>query len=530
MVSIQQAGLLNTMCTCCAMLRMNLSLSVSLGTSQAHLGFHYPPLIVVGSGILTEVRSGVIDCPEDGDSALARTTMTDSEATLNFIIVGASIAGLASAIALKASKHNVLVLEKESQLGGTDSIPTRCARIAPNGSKILFDWGLEAQTKANAAFAPAFDVYKYDGGKAPERDFIGRNRWDPELLSEARGDFVHFWHRDLLQILYEEAMKPLPTEENATSRVTVLFGSDVVNVDCDRCSVTLASGETHTGDAIIGADGACGIVRRALIQGEDIDPESCDVPTGLALYGAVIPKELAIKHPDLAVFYEYPRGTVELGSNRGAMTCPVGSENDIMLWVYTPDSSQDGTWTEEAEQKITDVLGPCDAQIKHLAALAGPATCVQIQDRYELDSWVSESGKVLVLGEAAHPFPAAALHTYSIALEDGAFIGKIFSHTRNRDRIPEFLHAFEEHRRSRSLRIREMERQYVGVITLPDGEMQQMRDAGMRANHAAGRNVMDAQESDLQQMQDDMRMLFAYDPADDADEWWMSWGRWRDSP
>ncbi|KAJ7488120.1 hypothetical protein FB451DRAFT_1226471 [Mycena latifolia] len=452
--------------------------------------------------------------------------MAASEPALNFIIVGASIAGLASAIALKASRHNVLVLEKESQLGGTYSVQSRCARIAPNGSKILLDWGLEAQIKANAATAPGFDVYKYDGGMAPQRDFIGRNLWDPELLSEARGNFVHFWHRDLVRILYEEATS---SQGDLISPVTVLFGSEVVNVDCDSCSVILASGEIHGGDAIIGADGAGGIVRRTLIQEEDVDPESCDVPTGMALCGAVIPKALAVKHPDLAVFYEYPRGTVELGSKRGAMTCPVGSKNDIMLWVYTPDGSQDGTWTEEAEQKITDVLGPCDAQIKHLAALAGPATCVQIQDRYELDSWVSESGRVLVLGEAAHPFPAAALHTYSIALEDGAFIGKIFSHTRNRDRVPEFLHAFEEHRRSRSLHIREMERQYIGVITLPDGEMQQGRDAGMRANHAAGRNVMDAQESHLQQMQDEMRMLFAYDPADDADEWWMSWGRLRDS-
>lgn len=76
---------------------------------------------------------------------------------------------------------------------------------------------------------------------------------------------------------------------------------------------------------------------------------------------------------------------------------------------------------------------------------------------------MSESGRVLALGNAAHPFPVGAstplrlcsslvdgkpgsVHSYSIALEDGLFIGKIFSHTQDRDRVPEFLSAFQEHR------------------------------------------------------------------------------------
>lgn len=62
-------------------------------------------------------------------------------------------------------------------------------------------------------------------------------------------------------------------------------------------------------------------------------------------------------------------------------------------------------------------------------------------------------------------------------------------------------------RGQRCARIREMEKQVIGAITLPDGEMQVQRDAAMRASHAMGRNVMDAPESDLQDMHDDMRMM-----------------------
>ncbi|KAJ7699583.1 hypothetical protein B0H17DRAFT_1196206 [Mycena rosella] len=365
--------------------------------------------------------------------------MTDSESALTFIIVGASVAGLASAIALKASGHNAIVLEKESHLGGTAG----CARVPPNGCKVLFDWGLEAQMRAKAADSVGFSVYKYDGAKNSERDLFGINRWDPELLSEARGEFLQFRHHDLLRILHDQATKP--SQDGSIAQVTVLFGAEVVNMDCDNCSVTLQSGYIHTGDAIIGADGASGIVRRTLLEEERVDPDNCDVATGMALYGTIIPRALAIQDPDLASFYEYP-STLQLGSNRGAITTSMGTEGDIMLWVYTPVIGQNDTRTQELDMKLTAVLGSCDPQIRKLAELAAPASCVQIQDRYELDSWVSQSGRVLVLGDAAHPFAPASMHTNSIAIEDGAFIGKIFSHTRNPDRIPEFFHAFEEHR------------------------------------------------------------------------------------
>lgn len=39
-----------------------------------------------------------------------------------------------------------------------------------------------------------------------------------------------------------------------------------------------------------------------------------------------------------------------------------GEANDLVLWVYTPDSTQDGSWTDKAEIKLTDVLGPCDVR------------------------------------------------------------------------------------------------------------------------------------------------------------------------
>jgi hypothetical protein len=43
-----------------------------------------------------------------------------------------------------------------------------------------------------------------------------------------------------------------------------------------------------------------------------------------------------------------------------AYSCFQGGENDLGLWLYTPDSTQDGSWSEEPEKKLMDVLGKCD--------------------------------------------------------------------------------------------------------------------------------------------------------------------------
>ncbi|KAJ7831474.1 hypothetical protein B0H13DRAFT_2289250 [Mycena leptocephala] len=424
------------------------------------------------------------------------------EPGLRFIIVGASIAGLTSALALKASGHSVLVLEKEPHLAEAEMTSSGGARLSPNGCKVLFDWGLENEVRENAVVGEGFMMYPYEPkGKESGPDYFGLSIWDHELLMEARGDFL------LMRMA-------IGSSDHSFQR-----GSH--RHRCTTCAVTLRSGENHSADAIIGADGASGIVRKCLMK-ENTNPARDDALTGLAVYSTIIPKSIAIKDEGLAKIYDYPQSnmvTILMGNNRGAKVFLAGKERDVLLWVYTPDGSQDGSWNERAERHIGEVVGSCDPLLQKLVAHAGPSTCVQIKDHCELDSWVSRSGNVLVLGEAAHPSPPTGAHTCSVAIEDGVFIGKIFSHTRDSDRIPEFFYAFEENRKPRCAFILQAEKNHVGFITLPDGHKQISRDATMRANHAAGRNVLDVPEAgDILGMWDELRKIFDYDPMDAADE------------
>ncbi|KAJ7611800.1 hypothetical protein FB45DRAFT_1037437 [Roridomyces roridus] len=438
------------------------------------------------------------------------TAPAETKGRLKFIVVGASIA---------ASGHSVLVLE-ESQIGGGPDSINGAARVPPNGFKILSAWGLETEIRDNAVVGDGHTVYKYDPkGKEGGRDYIGIGLWDPQLLVDARGAFLQIRHKELLRILYDKAVSPSSSSSKAI--VTVLFDSEVTSIECEgeKCSVTLRTGETHEADGIIGADGASGFVRRWLMDENadasegtvDVegDAETDGAEGGIVAYMTAIPKSVASEHEVLKELYQHPQRSMVatwLGDRRGAK----GKDRDVLLWLYAPDENIccSDSWTRPAENHIKEVMGTCDIMLQSLAEQAGASTCVRIRKHVELKSWVSKSGRVLAVGDAAHAFPPMSLHSCSVAIEDGAFIGRLFSHTQDVARIPEFFHAFEDCRKPRASYILQAEHKNIAFICMPDGPKQVERDASLRANHAAGRSVLDApRDEDMHKIWEDLSVV-----------------------
>lgn len=80
----------------------------------------------------------------------------------------------------------------------------------------------------------------------------------------------------------------------------------------------------------------------------------------------------------------------------------------------------------------------------------------------------------------------------SLGVCDAAALGHLFQHLHTRDQIETFLWAFEEIRQGRVSSIKEAEMNYLSTLTLPSGEMQELRDKSMRAKYDAGLNALDA--------------------------------------
>lgn len=113
-----------------------------------------------------------------------------------------------------------------------------------------------------------------------------------------------------------------------------------------------------------------------------------------------------------------------------------------------------------------------------------------------------------------------------MAVEDAAVLGAIFSRLRSRDQIKPFLSAYEELRVQRCWDIQQSESANSASVMLPDGPAQEARDESMRA--AAARSTGGWDESMFRHLWEDIRILFAYDPEEDAEEWWQAWGLLRE--
>ncbi len=156
-----------------------------------------------------------------------------------------------------------------------------------------------------------------------------------------------------------------------------------------------------------------------------------------------------------------------------------------------------------------------------------------------LEDWVDESDRIVLMGEAAHPWlvrtfnsrlPKAHIfrlpkpggtHSTSMSVEDAVVFGTLFSHLARQDQIPIFLHAYQELRERRTKTVEKKEIEGFQVMWLPPGPARDARDAN------APTEDQEMDEGMLKEQFDNFLEIFGYNAAEAAQEWWMDRGRLR---
>jgi salicylate hydroxylase len=158
---------------------------------------------------------------------------------LKIIIVGGGIAGLASAIALRAPEREIVVLEQSrlnKEIGALIS-------LQPNASKIIEKWGLEERLKQGGSMTDkGFRIFSTDGSLKTQI---------PAASNNFGGERVIYHRRDLHDTLREVATSVSRNGPPASIKTT----ARVIECDCENGIIILESGEQVRGDVIIGADG-----------------------------------------------------------------------------------------------------------------------------------------------------------------------------------------------------------------------------------------------------------------------------------
>lgn len=160
-----------------------------------------------------------------------------------------------------------------------------------------------------------------------------------------------------------------------------------------------------------------------------------------------------------------------------------------------------------------------------------------------LEDWVSASGRLVLIGSAAHPIPVryhmafdkkaeiharmqpGSLQEGGMAVEDGAVLARLFSHLHTRAQIGQFLWAFQEIRQPRCAAATQSETNIMYYICMPAGEDQEARDNALRAKTAAGIEAFKAADDQEETPEwQEAKEVYGYDAEDEADNWWVGWG------
>lgn len=339
-----------------------------------------------------------------------------SEATV--LVAGGGIGGLAAALAVARQGFDVKVLEQSPQIGEIGA----GIQLGPNAFSAFDALGVGERARARAVYTERMmlmdAVDESEVVSLPVGEAFRRRFGNPYAVIH-RADV----HDSLLEGAQESA------------RIEFLTSTRVERVEQDATGVTVldASGRTHRGLALIGADGVRSVVRQQFVG----DPVRV---SGHVVYRAVV---------DAAEFPENLRWNAPVvwcGPNCHLVHYPLRGADQYNV-VVTFHSRNEETWSvsEGSQEEVMSYFDGIGARPRQLLFLPKSWRRWATADREPIARWSFD--RVTLLGDAAHPMLQYLAQGACMALEDAVTLGEAL-----RVAGGDFARAFSHYERSRVTR------------------------------------------------------------------------------
>ncbi len=348
---------------------------------------------------------------------------------MHVIVAGGGIGGLAAALALARRGVASTVVEQAAAFGEVGA----GLQLSPNATRVLFALGLEARVRA-MGFAPeAAEVRDHAGGRLLLRNALGaaaERRWGAPYLTVHRADL----HAALVRAVA------------AAGLTEVRLGAEVRKVEAAR--VSLSTGETLTGDVVIGADGVRSAVRTALFG------PAAPRFTGQIAWRLTAPRWT--DGDDLTRVWTGPRRHFVCYPVRGGALINVVAVTEADAW-------RGESWTEPGDKAA--LLAAFEGWPKTALDLIDAGDHVfrwALYDRPPLAAW--SKGRASLLGDAAHPMLPFLAQGAAMAIEDAAVLARALTAG---DAPEAALGRYEAARRPRTAKVQAWSRRNARLFHLP---------------------------------------------------------------
>lgn len=383
--------------------------------------------------------------------------------SLNVVIAGAGLGGMAAAIALRRAGHKVTMIEKAPALG----VVGAGIQMGPNASRLLQAWGVVDRFSGKGVKAEAALRRRWNTGEILGEQPMG------ERLEKAIGAAYWCLHRaDLHDALVATATDPA----GFGTPVRIRLGLEVAGVDAlgpEQASLKLSDGEIVSGDVVIGADGIRSNIR-ASIWGQ--------VPTrwsGRIVYRHIIDVTEARKDPELAQLLQRPVQQIWLGPSGSALMHPIWAGRGVYVGTTRAGIPEaEAIWTNTIDKASLAAQFPgWDPRLLRLMSFADQVTGYGLHELTPMPEW--SRGRVVLLGDACHAMLPFQAQGAGQAIEDGAVLARYLTGVDSAG-IAAALNGYAAERQPRTLKVQQASRANADLWHISDGEAQRQRDEGLK--------------------------------------------------
>ncbi|KAJ9479922.1 Salicylate hydroxylase [Pseudozyma hubeiensis] len=348
---------------------------------------------------------------------------------LRIVIVGAGIAGLAAARALRED-HEVHIFESSSfktEIGAA-------IHTGPNATRILLKWGTDLERLESPNCRNIYE-YNISGKLVMHRPLNTVDIFGAPWLLNHRISL----HKEL-QYLATSDDPALPGKP-----AKLHLASKVVDVDGEKGTITLADGSTFQGDIIVGGDGI-----KSLLQKYVLGRPANAQPSGHSAYRLLIPFEKLRELDDEEVNKSMaaPSLTMYVGQDRRVVcyTCKYDGRDLLNVVAMVPDEGlfENSTESWSAQGSLSDLAASFADFPPTAKKILGQATecgLYQLRDQDPLELW--HRNRVLIIGDAAHPMLPHLGQGGSQAIEDAEALAYVLKTTEGLPQLENVKGALE---------------------------------------------------------------------------------------
>ncbi|KAH0836647.1 hypothetical protein J3R83DRAFT_8366 [Lanmaoa asiatica] len=429
--------------------------------------------------------------------------------SIDFIIIGAGVTGLATALRLRQSGHRVTVVDK----GTGPSERKGGAHLPPNLTKLLIEWGLGKQLRRYGLSVRAGTFLSMDDGRK-----IGCLDWREDVLQESGADYLVMQYRDLCQILFDAA-------RNAGVHFEFRLAVNSVQSDPRRPCAILSDGRKMAAHVVIGADGPRSIVRQS------IDGPIKETLEGHSAYVAAIPRDHLKDDPELCELTAYkaddPDYKVWTGESRHVIALTTDRGRMCSIFACFPEVDTEGHLDDDIAFDGVLVAGnklniQCEPKLRRLLSRVPAYLRKRMYHRQFAEDWVDEYGRLIIMSEAAYPIWPFCIQSCSMPVEDAGVLTTLFTYLKSEEQIAYLARAFQEIREPRAHSIFSKETKALGTVWVPPGPARDARDEALKIMLLEGHKGWD--ETRLRWQWDEICEVFGYHGREAAEDWWVVWG------